>query len=146
MFKIVSTMDELIRAFSVRAIVFIGEQHCPYVLEIDEHEHSSIHILGEIDGEPAAAARLRFPGPYAKLERIAVRKEWRGRGIGHALVDFMIEQAKLRGHHTFKMHAQAYLVDFYSRHGFVRHGDLFDEAGIDHYLMIRQDSPAVQKP
>ncbi len=139
MFKIVSNFDELIKAFTVRAVVFIGEQNCPYDLEIDEFEHSSIHILGEKDNEPIAAARLRFPGPYAKLERIAVRKEWRGLGIGHQLVEFMVQQTQARGFTTLKMHAQSYLVDFYAKHGFVRKGDLFLEAGIDHYLMVRDD-------
>ncbi len=141
MFKIVANMDELLKAFIVRAVVFIGEQNCPYDEEIDEYEHSSIHILGEIDGEPAAAARIRFPGAYAKLERIAVRKPWRGRGYGHRLVDFMVQICKDRGYSTFKMHAQAQLVDFYARHGFVKKGDLFVEAGIDHYLMVRRDQP-----
>jgi len=136
MFKIATTMDDLIKAYAVRAVVFIGEQKCPYDIEIDEHEHSSIHILGEIDGEPFAAARLRFPGPYAKLERIAIRQEWRGQGLGHQLVDYMIEQCRKRGFTTIKMHAQAYLVDYYAKHGFIRQGELFDEAGIDHYLMI----------
>ena len=140
MFKIVSNMDELLKAFTVRAVVFIGEQNCPYDEEIDEYEHSCIHILGELDGEPIAAARLRFPGDYAKLERIAIRKQWRGRGFGHQLVEYMLEQGRLRGYSSFRMHAQAYLVDYYAKHGFVRHGELFDEAGIDHYLMIRQDA------
>lgn len=139
MFKLVSNFDELIKALTVRAVVFIGEQECPYPLEIDEYEHSSIHILGERDNEPIAAARLRFPGPYAKLERIAVRKEWRGQGIGHQLVDFMVQQAQARGCTTLKMHAQSYLVDFYAKHGFIRQGDLFLEAGIDHYLMVRDE-------
>jgi len=135
MFHIVSTMDELIKAFTVRAVVFIGEQNCPYNLEIDEHEHSSIHILGEADAEPVAAARIRFPGDYAKLERIAVRRQWRGRGYGHALVDFMIQECRARGYGLLKMHAQAQLVDFYGTHGFVKKGGLFMEADIEHYLM-----------
>ena len=87
MFKIVESLDDLIKTYAVRAIVFIGEQKCPYDEEIDEHEHSSIHILGELNGEPIASARIRFPGSYAKLERIAVRKQWRGQGIGRKLVD-----------------------------------------------------------
>lgn len=140
MFKIVTTMDELIKAYTVRAVVFIGEQHCAYDEEIDEHEHSCIHILGEMDGEPVAAARLRFPGPYAKLERIAVRKEWRGRGFGHQLVNFMLAECRARGYKTFRMHAQAHLVDYYALHGFIKHGDIFDEAGIDHYLMILDEN------
>ncbi|RPI03108.1 MAG: GNAT family N-acetyltransferase [Calditrichaeota bacterium] len=138
MFKIVQSLDELIKAFTVRAVVFIGEQHCPYDLEIDEFEHSCIHILGEMGNEPFAAARLRFPGPYAKLERIAVRKEWRGMGYGHQLVDYLVELAKSRGYSLLKMHAQAYLVDFYAKHGFVRHGEMFEEAGIEHFLMVME--------
>ncbi|MDZ7371175.1 MAG: GNAT family N-acetyltransferase [candidate division KSB1 bacterium] len=136
-FRPAKTMDDLIKVFIVRAIVFIGEQHCPYGEEIDEFEPISLHFLGEIEGEPIAAARLRFPGNYAKLERIAVRREWRGRGYGHALVDYLIDQAEQRGYKTLKMHAQAHLVDFYARHGFVRQGEIFQEAGIDHYLMVR---------
>lgn len=139
MFKIVSKLDELIKAFTVRAVVFIGEQNCPYNLEIDEYEHSCVHILGQQDGEPMAAARIRFPGSYAKFERIAVRKEWRGKGYGRQLVNFMLDYVRERGLKTTKMHAQTYLVDFYNQHGFVKQGDVFKEAGIDHYLMIRHE-------
>ncbi len=141
MFKIVSTMDELIKAYTVRAVVFIAEQKCPYDEEIDAHEFSCIHILGEIGNEPVAAARLRFPGPYAKLERIAIRQEWRGQGLGHQLVEFMLQECRARGYSTFRMHAQAHLVDYYAKHGFVRQGEIFDEAGIDHYLMVREEGP-----
>ncbi len=139
MFKIVFSMDELMKAFAVRAVVFIGEQKCPYDIEIDEFEHSSIHIIGEIENEPIAAARIRFPGNWAKLERIAVRKEWRGNNYGHQLVDFMIRYCLDLGFHTMKMNAQAHLVDFYAKHGFERVGEMFYEAGIEHYQMVRRE-------
>ena len=139
MFKIVFSMDELMKAFAVRAVVFIGEQKCPYDIEIDEFEHSSIHIIGEIENEPIAAARIRFPGNWAKLERIAVRKEWRGNNYGHQLVDFMIRYCLNLGFHTMKMNAQAHLVDFYAKHGFERVGEMFYEAGIEHYQMVRRE-------
>lgn len=139
MFKIVTTMDELIKVYAVRAVVFIGEQNCSYDEEIDEHEHSCIHILGELNGEPVAAARIRFPGPYAKLERIAVRKEWRGHGFGHQLVNYMLDQCRSRGYSCMHMHAQVQLEDYYAEHGFRRQGPMFKEAGIDHYLMIREE-------
>ena len=138
MFKIVQSFDELLKAYSVRAIVFVEEQKCPYKIEVDEFEQSSLHILGEIDGEPIAAGRIRFLGEYAKLERIAVRKDFRGTGLGHRLVDFMMEVAREKGFNKYKMHAQAYLVDFYAKHGFVKKGDMFQEAGIDHYFMVKE--------
>jgi predicted GNAT family N-acyltransferase len=138
-FKIATTQEELIKVFIVRAIVFMDEQKVPYAIEMDEHEDSATHILGEIDNEPVAAGRLRFLGEWAKLERIAVRKEYRKRGYGHEIVEYMLAVARDRGFHKFRMHAQAYLSDYYAQHGFTIQGDLFQEAGINHYLMIRTD-------
>jgi predicted GNAT family N-acyltransferase len=139
MFKVVTSFDDLLKVYAVRAIVFVEEQHCPYHIEVDEHEHSALHILGEMDGEPIAAARMRFLGKWAKMERIAVRKAQRGMGLGHQLVDFMMHTARERGFTSFKMHAQAHLTDFYAHHGFKTQGDLFQEAGIDHYLMVLEE-------
>jgi predicted GNAT family N-acyltransferase len=139
MFRIVSNQDELIKVFIVRGIVFIEEQRVPYEIEMDEYENSALHILGEKDGQPIAAGRLRFLGDWAKLERIAVRLLFRNQGIGHAIVDYMLQVARERGFCKFKMHAQSHLLDFYSKHGFRAVGDMFKEADIDHYLMIMED-------
>lgn len=136
MFKIVSSYEELLKVHMVRAIVFMAGQQCPYHIEIDEHEYSSLHILGELDDEPVAAARLRFVDGFAKFERIAVREPWRGKGIGHRLVDYMIRIARQQGFERMKMHAQVYLVDFYKAHGFEQRGGVFPEANIDHVLML----------
>jgi predicted GNAT family N-acyltransferase len=139
LFRVCTTLDDLAKAYMVRAIVFIEEQQVAYAEEVDELEHSALHILGEMDGEPMAAARMRFLGEYAKLERIAVRKSWRGRGLGHELVEYMLELARERGFHRFKMHAQAHLVDFYRVHGFEPKGEMFQEARIDHFLMVKEE-------
>jgi len=140
MLKIVTNFDELLKAFMVRAIVFIEEQHVPYNIEVDEFEHSALHIVGEMeDGEPYACGRIRFLGEYAKLERIAVRKDFRRRNLGHELVDFMMDVAREKGFHKFKMHAQAHLTGFYGKHGFRAVGEIFKEADIDHYLMVKDD-------
>ena len=139
MFKVVTNQEDLIKAFVVRGIVFIEEQGVPYKVEHDEHDFSATHILGEMDGEPFAAGRIRAVGEYAKLERVAIRKSYRGKGLGHKLTDFMITAAKDHGFKKFKVHAQSYLKDFYQKHGFEVVGDMFKEAGIDHYLMIRND-------
>jgi predicted GNAT family N-acyltransferase len=137
-FRVVAGWDDLIKVFVVRGIVFIGEQNTPYAEEIDDVELDAVHILGEKDGEPFASGRIRFIGEYAKLERIAVRPEQRGHGYAHQLVEFMLEIARKHGFRKFKMHAQVYLDGFYRQHGFEVQGGIFQEAGIDHYLMVKE--------
>ncbi|HHT9137867.1 MAG TPA: GNAT family N-acetyltransferase [Candidatus Wunengus sp. YC60] len=140
MFKVVTNLEDLIKVFVVRGIVFVEEQGVPYMIERDEHDLSATHILGEMDEEPFAAGRIRAVGEYAKLERVAIRKTYRGKTLGHKLTEFMITVAKDQGFRKFKVHAQAYLKDFYQKHEFEVVGDMFKEAGIDHYLMTRDDS------
>ena len=96
-------------------------------------------MLGEIDGEPVAAGRLRCLPDYAKLERIAVRAPYRGRGIGSEITRFLIRVARSRGLSSYRMNAQAYLEEFYERLGFRVAGEVFMEADIEHVLMIRED-------
>ena len=139
MFKVVTNLEDLIKVIVVRGIVFVEEQGVPYTIERNEHDFSATHILGEMDGEPFAAGRIRAAGEFAKLERVAIRKSHRGKGLGHKLTDFMISVARKQGFKKFKVHAQAYLKDFYQKHGFEIVGDMFKEADIDHYLMIRND-------
>ena len=132
-------LEDLIRVIVVRGIVFVEEQGVPYEIEHDAYDFSATHILGEMDGEPFATGRIRAIGEYAKLERVAVRKAYRGKNLGHELTEFMIAGAKERGFEKFKVHAQSYLTDFYRKHGFEIVGDMFKEANIDHYLMIRNN-------
>lgn len=138
-YKTVDTFDDLIKVFIIRGIVFIEEQQVTYAEEIDTHEISAVHILGEIDGEPVAAGRIRFLEGYAKLERIAVRRAFRGNGYAHELVAFMIDIARARGFRKFRMHAQVYLRHFYEKFGFKATGPVFQEAGIDHCLVVLEE-------
>jgi predicted GNAT family N-acyltransferase len=135
-FRVVRSLDDLIKALVVRGIVFVGEQGVSYAEEMDEHEHAAVHVLGELDGEPVAAARVRLLAGVAKLERMAVRKEFRGRGCGTDLLSFAMQVARDAGITRFKIHAQTAAAAFYEKHGFQRQGDTFTEAGIEHCLMI----------
>ena len=115
------------------------EQHVGYRDEMDEHEHAALHILGELDEEPIAAGRIRFIGAFAKIERLALRKEYRGRGYGDELLRFALEVARGLGFSKFKLHAQVAAKPFYARHGFKSQGETFLEANIQHRLMTKGD-------
>ena len=137
--RIATTAEDVLKVMVVRGIVFIEEQEVDWEGEIDEFEDLSIHVLGEIDGQPVAAGRLRLlPDGWAKLERVAVRPRWRGRGIARQIVRFLMSEAAVRGAERLKLHAQVYLEEFYREFGFFREGDVFDECGIDHILMVRE--------
>ena len=139
-FCVAEAPEKVLKVFVVRGIVFCGEQRVPYSIEWDEHESTALHVLGQVGDEPVAAGRIRYLDGYAKLERIAVRSEYRGRGYGHGLTDFMIQTAKEKGFSECRMHAQVYLKEFYAEHGFQAEGEVFQEAGIDHILMVRNGS------
>ena len=134
-YRVCESLDDVMKCIAVRCIVFCGEQNISYLLERDEHDASSIHVLGTIDDEPVAAARLRYLNGYAKLERIAVRAPWRGHSFGLGITQFMIDRAKEQGFTLFKLNAQSHLESFYAKLGFSTYGPHFMEAGIDHCPM-----------
>jgi predicted GNAT family N-acyltransferase len=136
--RVAETPDERLKALMVRAIVFMEEQSIPFGLEIDAFEDEALHILGQVDGEPAAAGRLRWADGWARLERIAVRRAFRGRRLAHELIDFMLRLAEGRGYGRCCLHAQAHLCDLYRQHGFATRGEVFLEAGIPHLRMVRE--------
>lgn len=139
----------------IRTRVFIEEQACPPEEEWDAHDEPSArgvtchHLLGFVDDTPAVVARWR-PTTHdgermAKLERFAVLPEWRGRGLGRALIDATIADAQAAGFTAFVLHAQAHLEGLYASLGFERRGGVFEEAGIPHVLMARRDERS-EKP
>jgi predicted GNAT family N-acyltransferase len=135
-FEEVQDPEGLQKALAVRAIVFCGEQGIDYAIERDGQDPSAIHVVGQVGNEPVAAGRIRLVEGWAQLERIAVRKPWRGQGIGHQLTEFMMGVARKRGFARFRLHAQNHLRGFYMKHGFQPEGPVFQEAGIDHVSMV----------
>lgn len=134
----------------IRERVFIVEQDCPPEEEWDEHDWPAAHcahLLGMIEGDAIATARWRpveFDGrPAAKLERFAVLPMHRGEGLGRLLIAATIDDARQAGYERLVLHAQAHLEALYASFGFRRVGEVFDEAGIPHVKMVREeDNPA----
>ncbi len=136
----------------IRQRVFVEEQACPPEEEWDAWDapeargQTCHHLLGVLDGAPIATARWRPVAregrTAAKLERFAVLPEARGQGLGRALVAATIREAQAAGHRTFVLYAQTHLESFYAAFGFVPVGEAFEEAGIPHLAMVRDDGEA----
>jgi predicted GNAT family N-acyltransferase len=139
--RLATSAEDVLKVMVVRGIVFIEEQQVDWEGEIDNYEDDSTHFLGEVDGQPVAAGRLRFINEdQAKIERIAVRPAWRGQGYARAVVQFILDHAARHGARRYLMHAQVHLQKFYEDFGFRREGDIFVECGIDHITMVREDA------
>jgi len=130
----VSNKEELEHVFAIRRKVFVDEQNCPPELEW-EFEDESVHFLGTVNAEPAGASRWRKTDKGYKLERFAVLKEFRGIGLGQALVASVIKDLPQDASYVY-LHAQLAAMPLYAKFGFKKAGEQFEEAGIQHFKMV----------
>jgi predicted GNAT family N-acyltransferase len=112
------SIEDLMRVISIRSAVYIGEQQCPYLEEFDGNDFSSTHLLGYVGNEPAACLRIRYFADFAKIERLAVRKEFRKMRVAVQLAEAAIELCQAKGYRRLYGHAQKRLVKFWSQFGF----------------------------
>lgn len=117
----------------VRQTVFIDEQQVPAADEWDGLDSDCQHALAR-DGHGKAIGTGRLT-PQHSIGRMAVLREWRGHGVGSAILKALVEQAHANGWPRVSMHAQTHAVPFYERHGFHVEGEAFDECGIEHRHM-----------
>jgi len=121
---------------SVRETVFVQEQSVPLEEEWDALDPLCLHVIArDAQGLPIGTGRLT---PEHKVGRMAVLREWRGKGVGDALLLALIEVARQRGWRELALNSQVSASAFYTRHGFVPYGARFWEAGIEHQAMRRK--------
>ena len=120
------------QASPIRFTVFVEEQRVPLEIELDEHDAVSVHALVFENDRPVATGRLL---PDGHIGRMAVLKDWRGRGIGGLMLGRLIDRARQRGDREVVLSAQIHAAAFYAAHGFVAHGEEYMEAGIRHQEM-----------
>jgi len=121
-------------AFFIRRKVFVEEQNVNPDEEYDEFEDTASHYLLYYNEKPVMTARWYATEKGIKLGRFAMLKEYRGKGVGSKLLNHMMEDVLLLNKPLY-LNAQLPAVSYYGRFGFVKKGDIFLEANIEHYLM-----------
>jgi predicted GNAT family N-acyltransferase len=116
----------------IRFAVFVDEQGVPAELEMDDQDAHCIHALAFADGQAVGTGRLL---PDGHIGRMAVLKDWRGRGAGRELLRALIAVARRRGDREVLLSAQVHALDFYRAEGFRPEGAEYEEAGIAHQAM-----------
>ena len=137
--KLVETDSELKAAHNIRRTVFVIEQNVPPEIEWDEFEHSALHMICRLDNKVIGTGRITFFGSRAKIERVAVLKEFRHRGIGGKIMEFLVDECRNKNADYIYAHVQMQAYDFYKKMGFYEVGEIFDEAGINHIKMVLND-------
>ncbi len=124
-------------AQAVRTEVFVHEQGIAPEDEWDAEDTTALHaVLRDTQGHPLGNARLLQPTPsLAKVGRMAVLRESRGKGYGARLLHALLIEARRRGHKEVRLSAQRSAEGFYAAHGFTVVGEPFDEVGIPHIEM-----------
>jgi len=120
---------------SIRETVFVDEQHVSAELEWDGLDAACVQVLARNrTGEPVGTARMMDDG---RIGRMAVLPAWRGRGIGRAMLETLMDVARGRGLRRVHLASQTQALGFYAASGFVAEGDVFLEANIPHRHMSR---------
>jgi len=131
--------EELQACLALRRDVFIDEQSIPEQLEMDGQDAVARHFALKDSGKIIATCRVRRMGSAAKIERMAVQKDYRRKGIGQELMKYVLQQlAATDGVQLLKLSSQADAVPFYEHLNFKRRGPEYMDAGIPHYDMTRE--------
>lgn len=114
----------------IRRQVFIEEQGVPEALEWDSHDQQAVHLIAwSLGAMPVACLRLL---PNYSLGRMAVLSEYRGQGIGAALLAAAIDHAQEAHWPFITLSAQTHAIGFYEQAGFVVESEEYLDANIPH--------------
>ncbi len=129
--------SDLSEAHFVRAEVFQKEQGISAEDDFDVLDSNAEQIVAYDDGKPVGTARYRVleDGKTAKVERVAVLSDQRGKKIGDAIMSKLEHDAKQQGVTSLVLDAQQDAAGFYSRRGYTQVGETFEEVGIPHVKM-----------
>ena len=133
--RVARTLNDLIEVVSVRSLVYIGEQLCPHVEEYDGNDFAgATHLILSFEDEPVGCVRIRWFADFCKLERMAIRKEYRGGRAVMILIRTAFRLAAMKGYYRVIGHAQRRVVPFWQRHfnGRVRSSRKFSFSDYDY--------------
>jgi predicted GNAT family N-acyltransferase len=117
--EVARDLNTLMQVIALRAIVYMGEQLCPFEEEFDGNDFTAAtHLVAYINGQAVGALRLRWFADFVKVERVAVRADHRGGEVVRALFGAAIEVARRRGYRRALGYIQVRLVAFWRRLGF----------------------------
>ena len=115
--RVVRDFQDIAKIVSIRTSTYMTEQFCSFKEEFDGNDMCATHLIGEIDGEPAGCVRIRYFGEFAKLERLAIRPDFRRSRLMWKIVKAAFDHCARKGFTTLYAHAREDLVPAWERFG-----------------------------
>jgi predicted GNAT family N-acyltransferase len=117
--------DELQDYFKLRWLLLRAPWGQPLGSEKDEYDEAAHHIAARThSGELVGVGRVHFSDPETgQIRYLATKRQFRGRGIGKAIVKELEQVAKTRGVRRVILNARDSAVSFYEELGYVALGD-----------------------
>jgi predicted GNAT family N-acyltransferase len=136
--RILIPPDSITDAQQVRIKVFQEEQGIGKELDFDGNDHLATHIV-VYDGQiPVGTGRIRkIDDITVKIERVAVVSEMRGQGIGKFIMYAIDNHLLETGIKKATLDAQLHAKGFYENLGYNQEGEIFEEVGIPHIVMVK---------
>lgn len=139
--RVTSVLD-LESCRSIRKKVFIEEQKVPEEEEWDGLDDQSQHTILEVNKIPAGTARVRYSAEKVKIERVAILYEYRGKGFGKKIIEYVIKDILYSGKvDQIVRVAQNHAIPFYEKMGFMVCGPEYMDGGIAHKDMVMRIVP-----
>ena len=126
-------------AHEIRIKVFIEEQG--FENEFDSIDSEAVHILMRDENRiPVATCRVFWDNNMNShvLGRLAVLKEYRGRGVGSDAVRAALEYVRDSGGKKLMLHSQCRASAFYEKLGFASFGEIELDEGCPHIWMVKE--------
>jgi predicted GNAT family N-acyltransferase len=115
--RMVRNFEDMATIYAIRASTYLAEQFCLYSEEFDGNDFCSTQFIGYVDGDPAGCIRMRYFADFVKLERLAVRREYRHTRLAFRLVREAGAIARRKGFRIAYGHAREDLVPFWRMFG-----------------------------
>ncbi len=115
--SVVRTLEDFVRVVAVRSIVYVDGQSCLSKKSSTETTSAASICLDGSTTSPPPACGCAFFANFAKVERLAVRKEFRTSSIAARIVRTGLAIVSRKGYRTAYGHARLELESFWSRFG-----------------------------
>jgi len=111
--EVVTTYEQLLHAFAIRAICFMEEHGVTAQQTFDGNDYQATHFVTYEAQEPIGTVRVRWFRDFAKFERASFRPAWRNIHVIRNSANFVFDHVARKGFDKVITHAQPKYARFW---------------------------------